>query len=131
MFCDVHRVFLEMMKDYPQIQIIAEERLQNFIENPHSRIRAKTPDLGDLIYYLAITEKYSWNDLKYFYVEEAFRRNARFISHIALATIGNPEDLLTFWMKETKAGRVTMFNVLFLETIARPEGSTIEDIKKM
>lgn len=34
------------------------------------------------------------------------------------------------WMSRTNAGRVTMFNVFFLETIARPAGKSISEIKR-
>eukprot|EP01130_Rhizamoeba_saxonica_P017243 TRINITY_DN8280_c0_g1_i1.p1 TRINITY_DN8280_c0_g1~~TRINITY_DN8280_c0_g1_i1.p1 ORF type:complete len:1047 (-),score=246.98 TRINITY_DN8280_c0_g1_i1:59-3199(-) len=130
MYCDIHRVFLAMADEYPEIKTTAEEALSTFIENPKSRLRATTPDLGDLIQYLTITDKYSWEDIKEPYIIEAVRRNALHIGHVNINTIeGEVDGILSFWEEATNGGRVTMFNVLFNKIVASPEGKTIQDIK--
>ncbi|KAH3746262.1 Ubiquitinconjugating enzyme subfamily protein [Pelomyxa schiedti] len=132
MYCDVHRLFLQVAVEYPEVVTEAERILNNFITLPSSRCRKETPDLGDMIEYLAITDAVSWEALKEPYIQEAVRRNIRHIEHIALHTIsGGVGGLLDTWMKVTNSGRVTMFNVLFLRTVARPEGMTIDQIRGM
>ena len=57
MYGDVHRVLLAMAEDYPMIETLAVGELKQFIENPRKRSRRNTPDLGDLIIYLSVTDK--------------------------------------------------------------------------
>ncbi len=51
MYCDIHRLFLQMTKEYPDIITEAEAAIDQFINNPKKRSRTHTPDLGDLILY--------------------------------------------------------------------------------
>jgi len=91
-----------------------------------------TPDLGDLIQYLTITDKLSWDDIKEAFVQEAVRRNALHIGKVHLPSItGGVDGLLNKWLEGTNAGKVTLFCVLFLQVVARPKGKTIPDIKQM
>ena len=69
MYCDVHRLLLQMTVEYPEIIELANEKLKKFKEIPSSRSRSLTPDLGDIIMYLTVTDKYSWSDLKEFYIQ--------------------------------------------------------------
>jgi hypothetical protein len=55
MYCDVHRLLLEMASEYPELVTKAEEELEGFIKSSKNRSRAKTPDLGDLIMCLTVT----------------------------------------------------------------------------
>jgi hypothetical protein len=54
MYCDIHRLFLEMTKEYPDIIKEAENAIEQFIQHPKKRSRTHTPDLGDLILYLKL-----------------------------------------------------------------------------
>lgn len=138
MYCDIHRLFLQMAKEYKEVLKTANEELKQFIEVPAQRTRAKTPDLGDLILYpsyfysfpfsnnlyssfmvyryLTITPDYSWEDLKRAYIQESFRRGARFIrttaGHIPLQALDSEEKLFDYWMRGTSGGRVTMFSII-------------------
>jgi hypothetical protein len=80
--------------------------------------------------YLTVTDTISWSDIREIYIQEAFRRNTLHIGHVVLPSMPTVDSLLDMWMSRTNAGRVTMFNVFFLETIARPQGKSIEDIKR-
>jgi hypothetical protein len=51
MYCDVHRLFLQMVAEHPLIVKEADTKLQQFIDFPELRKRSVTPDLGDLIDY--------------------------------------------------------------------------------
>jgi hypothetical protein len=132
MYCDIHRLFYEMTKEYPDIIKEAESAIEQFINNPKKRSRTYTPDLGDLILYLTVTPRFTWTDLKKAYIMESCRRSARFVrsiaGHVPLQSIKSEDELFEYWMKGTNGGRVTMFNVLFINLIARPPGSTLEDI---
>jgi hypothetical protein len=76
-----------------------------------------------------VLDKFSWEDIKSIYVQEAFRRNVLHVPHVILPAIETVDDLMDTWMKLTNSGRVTMFNVFFMNTIARPKGKTIQEIK--
>ena len=130
MYCDVHRLLLEMSREYPEIRTNAEAELKQFMAVPSSRSRARTPDLGDMIMYLTVTDSISWSDIKHIYIQEAIRRNVLHLGHVILPSLDTETAVLDMWMQRTYAGRVTMFNVFFLDTIARPSGQSIEDIKR-
>jgi hypothetical protein len=128
MYCDIHRLFLQMMDEYPAVREEAETKLKTFIQSPKSRIRALTPDLGDMITYLAVSDTVFWDDLRDFYVEESFRRNARHIGHFPIHEIADEETLVQKWSEGTNYGKVTMFNVHFLR-VCRPKGVPLTEIK--
>lgn len=132
MYCDVHRLFLAMCDEYPDIRKQATLKLKQFAENPNSRSRSATPDLGDLINYLTVVDDVSWDDLQTPYVLEMFRRNAFHIpvSDFNLTSMSSVQELNEKWMKVTNSGRVTMFNVLFLRLL-RPKGSTAKSVCEM
>jgi hypothetical protein len=116
MYCDIHRVFLEMLHEYNDIRMLAEQKLNEFLSTPSKRVRSATPDLGDLVEYLTITDSISWEDIRKAYIQESFRRNARFMrdtaGHVPLQSLqGNFDNLFNFWMQGSNGGRVTMFSI--------------------
>ena len=50
------------------------------------------------------------------------------MGHVIIPSYSSFDELLTMWMEKTQGGRVTMFNVFFMETVARPAGMTLNDI---
>eukprot|EP00742_Colponemidia_sp_Colp-10_P012795 GILJ01014402.1.p1 GENE.GILJ01014402.1~~GILJ01014402.1.p1 ORF type:complete len:1019 (-),score=120.84 GILJ01014402.1:28-3084(-) len=131
MYCGVHRLFLQMVKEYPDITASCEKKLRNFIDNPFTRSRAQTPDLGDLILLLTATDRINWGQLREVYIQESFRRNVMHINHNRVHSFKTCEELFEFWMGETNGGRVLQFNLLFLEVVARPDQTSMEDVRQM
>lgn len=133
MYCDIHCLFLQVAKDHVEIEGVASKHLEDFITNSKLRVRRFTPDIGDLLQYLVIVEKYTWQDLCQAYIQEMFRRNAYQMGNIVppLHTFSNVEALIKFWNENTSAGKVTMFNLLFLNVIARPKGVKLAEIANM
>ena len=128
MYCDIHRLFLQMMAEFPLVAQEADNALKMFIEVPSSRCRRQTADLGDLIQYLTVSSKYSWDDLKEAYVQEVFRRMARHIGAIATAELSTLDEVLAAWhSRHPESGRVTMFNQLFLD-VMRPKHLTCAEV---
>jgi len=133
MYCNVHRLFVQMTKEYPTILEEAELKLKQFIQEPSTRDRAHTPDLGDLLEYLSVTDAVSWEELSAPFIVEALRRNALQISlnhaKVEVHTIaGDVDGLLQRWFELTSGSRVTLFNVMFLRIIARPAGQTLAEV---
>jgi hypothetical protein len=75
MYADVHRLFLQVAHDIPEVRNLAQTRLRAFIEDPGHRRRRSTPDLGHLIQYLLIADEITWQDLAPTFVPEALRRH--------------------------------------------------------
>jgi len=132
MYCDVHRLFLAMAEAYPAIVEEADKAIEKFINEPESRTRRITPDLGDLIEYLTISSKYNWEHIREPYIIEAIRRSTLHMDHFVLAeldgVITGIDGILQYWDENTSSIKVTLFNVLFL-TVLMPKGITISEIK--
>eukprot|EP01125_Pyxidicula_operculata_P008248 TRINITY_DN2781_c0_g1_i5.p1 TRINITY_DN2781_c0_g1~~TRINITY_DN2781_c0_g1_i5.p1 ORF type:complete len:807 (+),score=132.72 TRINITY_DN2781_c0_g1_i5:32-2452(+) len=128
MFADVHRLFLQVAKEYPNIREAVEEQIGNFITSTSHRNRKNTPDLGDMIQYLSITNKYTWKDLKEVYMIEAIRRSALHLDIPNFNHLTSVDELIQYWEENAHPGRVTRFCVMFLNIIAAPEGFKIDDV---
>jgi len=71
-----HHLLLAFTEEYPQIQAIANRKVEEFIKDPVARDKERTPDIGELLIYLAISG-YSWEEFAPFWLQEQFTRNAR------------------------------------------------------
>lgn len=54
---------------------LADSHLKKFIVNENQRTKAFFPNLGELLVYLTVTQKFSWNDIAQFFVNECDARN--------------------------------------------------------
>eukprot|EP00913_Durusdinium_trenchii_P032624 g30538.t1 len=54
MYCDIHRLLLQMAEEYPEIKELAEQKVTGFINDTQKRTRKGTSDLGLLIVYLIL-----------------------------------------------------------------------------
>jgi prolyl-tRNA editing enzyme YbaK/EbsC (Cys-tRNA(Pro) deacylase) len=134
LYCDVHRLLLQMIVEYPNIQAEATKKLTDFVQKEWSRGRDVTPDIGVLIQYLTVADGMQWPDFREGYIQESFRRSARWMeSRIGrkLSIEESDEDLVRTWFEGSKVSMSLMlFNVLFLELVGRPENSTLDDVRK-
>lgn len=78
-FINGYFTFYRLMKQYAldDLNLIkrANNLLEEFIKNPKSRTKSVTPNLGDFLIYLTISDKYTWNDISKYFVEECDARN--------------------------------------------------------
>jgi hypothetical protein len=125
----VHRVFLQLADDFPDVRKLAAARSQAFIDTPLARTRAHTSDLGDLIMYLVVDFDHTWSGaLAEKWMIESVRRAAYQMGDAAKTVHrvgGGPDDvdeLLRFWAEHTSGGKVSTFCLTFLELVARPPG---------
>jgi hypothetical protein len=132
-YCDVHRLFLEMVNDFPDIRGVADAKLTNFIDKLWVRGREFTPDLGTLIQFLTVTDAVNWDTFKDAYIRESFRRSSRWIESKLgrrLSMEEPDEDLVNAWFEATRvSSSLMLFNMAFLEIIARPVGKSLDDVK--
>merc|ERR1719242_2394105 len=120
-----HHLLLAFIERYPLIKDIANKRIRAFISAAEHRDKEVTPDIGELIAVLSITNC-PWSTFLPHYLEEVFQRNARWI----LAKYPNLlklEDSISCiriqqsWDATRVGKRLAMFQTFFLEQIANPE----------
>jgi len=134
-----HHLLLIFVEQYPQILEWANDRIAEFIASEEGRIKKKVPSLGQFIPLLAITDKYSWKDVREALILEVFDRNQKWVlqQFPALGNLKNEKAevdkyriLRTF--EATKVSqRLVMFHVYFLNNIAKPPGKSVRDVKRM
>lgn len=141
MYADIHRLFLQIANDIPEVRNLAQTRLRAFIKDPGHRRRRSTPDLGHLIQYLLIAEEITWQDLAPTFVPEALRRHVargvrarRFSDQpkepFASQTCRSVAEIIGAFDKFAPAAcQVTYFCVLFYKDVGRPHGQSLSDVE--
>jgi len=124
-YVSFHHLLLAFVQKYPIIKDIANERVRKFIEMPSYRDKEVTPDIGELLVDLSISD-YSWTDFCPFYLEECFIRNARWICSAYPALLHMNEKSSCARLRQsfdaTRTGkRLSMFQRFFISEIACPE----------
>jgi len=71
-----HRILIMFIKENPQLTTRLNKKISNFISQNTYRTKAKVPDLGEFLCYLAVTD-YAWKDVASVVVEETLTRNVR------------------------------------------------------
>lgn len=59
----IHRLLNLLLDEFPDQRVKLEAVVENFIKDKGSRIKDKTPNLGELLIYLAFTEKFKWEHI--------------------------------------------------------------------
>ena len=121
-----------MISRYHLVPVI-NQKIQNFVDNAHVRLKRSTPNLGDWLTYLTVAPHARWDDVAATFLQETFMRNVMWYSkeqpgladiNDATANRTRVED--TFRL--TKVSRdLIAFQVLFLE-VARPKNLTLEQV---
>lgn len=135
MYADIHRLLLQMACEYPAVRRLAKKRLQDFILDPASRTRARTPCLGSLIHCLLVVEDVTWEDLAFTLIPEAFRRHVirqeskgyHFDSRWCAASADQLISLFDWFAP--RAGMVVTFFVMFYHRVGRPKGDSLEEVQ--
>lgn len=134
MYADVHRLMLQLAKEHPVIRCLAEARLRQFIESPSGRTRDATPNLGDLIHCLLITEKYAWEDLAETLIPEALRRQVVRQywngSTFSSKDVSSMDYLISSWDDFAPlSGMVACCCVMFCKRVGRPNSRSLEEVE--
>lgn len=137
MYADVHRLLLQVTHEYPEIEHIATRRLLRFISDPWARTCSITPDLGDLIQCLLISDAVSWDDLAPTLIPEAMRRQAarglrgqgQFDPWAESDEILDIHGLVTAWdVFAPRSCAVTFMCASFCKLVGRPHDLALEDV---
>jgi len=137
MYADVHRLLLQVACEYPEAEDIATRRLLRFVSDPWARTCSITPDLGDLIQCLLISDALSWDDLAPMLVPEAMRRQAarglraegRFDPWKESDEIWDIHGLVSAWDAfAPRSCSVTFMCASFCKLVGRPQDLALEDV---
>jgi hypothetical protein len=63
-FFQIHRIFIYLLKRYPQLQICINNKLKKFNSNADERSKNIIPSMGDFLSLLIVSDELGWNDLK-------------------------------------------------------------------
>ncbi|CAE6963899.1 unnamed protein product, partial [Symbiodinium sp. CCMP2456] len=123
MYCDIHRLLLQMAQDYPSIQTIARDQVEGFISRPEMRTRKGTSDLGLLIVYLSLVDDVQWSDMWHVFVPEMVRRAfARMPEAFQPDECDSLQELVErFDTLEPEHGRVIAFFLVFTSIVSKPQ----------
>jgi len=130
-YMSFHHLLLAFAHQYPCLVEIANGNIKRFIEDPLCRDKEVTPDMGELLCTLAISE-YTWEDFLPAWLQEGFQRNARWIlaKFPNLLTQENEFSCIRLHQsyRAVRTGlRLAMFQRFFMKEIASPpelEGTT-------
>ena len=73
-YCMLHRLFIALVRKYPQLQMEIFKRLQLFLNQPSKRNKHECPDLGNLMPLLSVCDRLGWMDLSPALLGESFAR---------------------------------------------------------
>ena len=95
-FCQIYRTFYQLSEEYPKIKTIIDEKIKNFIKKPQHRHKTYTPNLGNMLMMLTISDQYSWKDIRKHYLEESGDRNIMWIlkKYPYVSNIDDPKKIL-------------------------------------
>lgn len=69
-----YRLFRLLLKEYPNIEELMNEKIQVFIQDAAKRHKDHTPNLGDLLAMASVSDKYRLNDILGVYTQEQLER---------------------------------------------------------
>ncbi|RUS23236.1 hypothetical protein BC937DRAFT_90355 [Endogone sp. FLAS-F59071] len=139
-YCFFHHLLLSMTRDYPNIADQAQERLKDFLRSPERRLKKYTPDLGELLVCLTISnDNLQWEQISMPFLREMLTRNVVWLldpgqqnkPHLAYL---ESSSVCEFRLRETFAGsqtslRLLMFQTAFLRMVGRPANQSLTQVQ--
>eukprot|EP00386_Alphamonas_edax_P000681 GDKI01002117.1.p1 GENE.GDKI01002117.1~~GDKI01002117.1.p1 ORF type:complete len:947 (-),score=330.89 GDKI01002117.1:22-2772(-) len=125
-YCGMHHLFLALAKEYPVIRQTANEKIAAFLSHTTHRHKMETPNLGEFLTYMSVSDTHTWGDVCVSLVEEAFTRNVLWVLK-KYPQLCDPtrdkeviaSDRLTKTFKCNAVSlRLLMFQVWFLNNVA-------------
>lgn len=121
----IFRLLLQFASEEPKVRLFVDGQLQKFIEAPDRRTKQFVPNLGELLMFLTISNKYSWNNIKRIFLNECDARNVFWYAvgnynnparHPELANVSVTTNRTTKVFNATEVSRnLVMFQVRFSE----------------
>jgi len=136
-YCKFHRMMIEFVTRYPELQKSVNAKAKRFIEDDDFRHKASTPNLGEFLPQMAVATDYDFDDIAIPYLEENFTRNVLWVikKYPKLANISryragqiDSERLTKTFHGSTVSMRLLAFHVFFFRHFARPPGLSLSEI---
>lgn len=125
-YCSFHHMLLALCQQHPSIAHVAADKLQRFVQG--ERDKTKAPDLGQLVVYMAATDKVQWREMAAAVMSESHIRGALWLLREQPQLGRDVSDKMrlsrTLTSRLTSA-RLLMFQAYFLCSVARPQGETL------
>eukprot|EP01125_Pyxidicula_operculata_P013392 TRINITY_DN443_c0_g1_i1.p1 TRINITY_DN443_c0_g1~~TRINITY_DN443_c0_g1_i1.p1 ORF type:complete len:1172 (+),score=270.57 TRINITY_DN443_c0_g1_i1:16-3531(+) len=133
-FCALHHLLLKFALEYPDLIEMADKKVRNFINMESARHKDIVPNLGEF-FCLLMLSNVTWDEFKMAYQEESMHRSVFWIlsDYPALnKTTPDPEidkeRIEKSFASSGTGGRLLMIYLYFIQHIAKPKGSTIEQV---
>jgi len=136
-YCMFHRMLLEFVAKYPELQDRVNAKAMQFIKDDEARHKDKTPNLGEFLPLIALSTTVNWDDFCLPYLEEHLTRNMLWAikKFPGLAQVSNyrngqvDNSRLDKTLQATLVSqRLLAFHVFFYRHFAKPGGMTLSDI---
>jgi hypothetical protein len=87
---------LAVVDQFPQLRLLIRKRLEDFVHQPETQVKALTPSLGELLALLLVSDSYSWHQLSLAYIKESFDRSVLWAcSKLSIIQLGENDDLIS------------------------------------
>jgi len=130
-----HHLLLSILHHFPSLQTKIEAKIHNFLAYEEKRTKKGTPNMGEFLCLLAVSKKYSWDDVSKEVLKETLDRNSSWIVD-KYPRLGRPNCPVKYRLENSFKGsivsiRLLYFNVWFLRNIVFKKygkESSVEDI---
>lgn len=113
-----YHMLLAFAEAMPEIRQIVDKRIAKFLRNEWGRSKDNVPNLGEFIACLAISDKYTWEDVREAYILESFDRQVKWFKPADLARLSgtsmHPDRRIRLTSSHVLvSNRLCLFNVAF------------------
>lgn len=125
-YCAFHHMLLHFANIYPVMRDMANRQVDRFVRDPQQRLKKNTPNLGNLLVCLTLSNR-GWQAMSKPFLLETFDRNVRW--NLALyPSLAKPWCDPQYRINKTFEASLTslrllMFQVYFTKHLGRPAGT--------
>ena len=116
-----HHLLLSILRQYPSLQTQVELKIATFVRSAAARTKQSCPNIGEFLCLLAVSKKYTWDDVSAAVLKETLDRNASWAvdKYPSLAHFGtSTKNRLERTFKASVVSiRLLCFNVWFLRNV--------------
>jgi len=121
-------LFLSLCREFPVVKRTVETRIFNFINFASCRHKSDTPNIGEFLCLLAVSDEFSFSDVVQPMLEESARRRVRWLleetpsafSKLRVPLQESREEMFEVLFKSSYVGnRLLMFHAWFLRNVGR------------
>jgi len=100
-YCSFHHLLLAVANSQPKVVELANQKVNDFLNNSNKRNKQHTPDLGEFLVYLTLSTK-TWKDVCLVFLKELLVRNVRWIvkDHPFLSNVKDKDKYVQNFKRE-------------------------------